>query len=220
VSETYGFTVPYDNFLPEVLPFVPDVPEFVAINSVRNACIEFCKKTRFLQADADPQTGVNNVASYLVETPPNTEFVDVIQAWYNNVLLIPKSPDELSRIYRSLDWRTLQGNPAYITRLIVPEVILVPYPVLTLPNALTMRIAVAPTRASTTVDSSLFEHYLEEIAHGAKARLYGTPGQPYSDPAAALQMQARFRLDIADARRKVEKGLGRASTRIEFQGWV
>lgn len=220
MSERYGFTVPFDQFLPEVLPYVPDVPEFVAINAIRNAAIEFCEKTYYLQVDADPITAVANVGNYEIDTPPDTAFIDVVQGWYNNVLLIPKGIDELSRIYRSLDWRQLYGNPAYITRVIQPEIMLVPIPVTTIMNSLTLRIAIAPTRAATTVPSRLYEHYTEVIGIGARARLYGTPGQPYYNAGAAEVSRKRFYYEIANARRKVQNGLGRATNRIEFVGFV
>jgi hypothetical protein len=220
VSESYGFNVPYDNFLPEVLPYVPDCPEFVAINAIRNACIEFCEKTHYVQVDLDPITGVANVPNYQIDTPTDTAFCDVIQAWYNNVLLIPKNVDELTRMYRSVDWRTLSGNPGFITRVIQPELLLVPFPILTAPNALTIRAALAPTRASTTVQSRVWEHYVETIALGARARLYNTPGQPYYNPKAAAEMRMMFRVAMMDARRKTEKSITRADTRIQFTGWV
>lgn len=220
MSEQYGTTVGYDKFLNEVLPFVPNVPEFIAVNAVRNAAIEFCNKTRYVQVDADPLTCVANVPNYQVDTPADTAFLDVLQCWYNNVLLIPKSVDELSSIYRSLDWRTLSGNPAYITRVIQPEIVLVPMPVLTLPNALTLRIALSPTRDSTTIWDRVWEHYAETVGKGARARLLMTPGQPYSNPQMGMALKTEFNREMSEARRKVEKGLGRSDIRIQFQGWV
>jgi hypothetical protein len=220
MSEQYGYTVAYDKFLTEVMPFVPNVPEFVAINAIRNACIEFCTETRYVQVDHDPLTGVKDIPNYQIDTPDDTAFVDVIEGWYNNVLLIPKSVDELSSIYRTLDWRTLDGNPAYITRVIQPEIILVPMPNATLPNALTLRIALAPTRDSMTVDQKVWEHYAETIGKGARARLYMTPGQPYSNPGMGMQVRREFTLEMSRARRKMEKGLGRADLRIQFTGFV
>jgi hypothetical protein len=220
VTEAYGGFVPLDDFLVEVLPYSPQVPEFVAINAIRNAAIEFCERTEYLQHDIDPIPGVANLPDYEIETPTDTVFLDVIQAWYNGVLLIPKSVDELSRIYRSVDWHTLSGNPAYITRVTQPFIQLVPYPAASLANAITGRITIAPSRDATTVPHRLFEHYVEVIGMGARARLYDTPGQPYSNPRAAADLRQRFFHAIGDARRKVNKNLSRASVTIEFQRWA
>ena len=40
--------VSYEVFLPEVMPYVHDVPEIVAVQAIRNACIEFCEETQYL----------------------------------------------------------------------------------------------------------------------------------------------------------------------------
>jgi hypothetical protein len=188
----------------------------VAINAVRSAVIEFCRKTRYWQEDLDPVTGAANVPNYPVDTPPNTVVVDLVEAWYNGNLLIPKSMDELARIYRTLDWRTMAGNPAYYTRVIEPEIILVPYPVEAIPNALTMRVALAPTRNSTYVDSALYEHYVEQIGFGARARLYSMSGQPFADETAAKKYALLFRVACDNARIRADKSLTRSMTRVEF----
>jgi hypothetical protein len=217
MTEIYNRTVPYDDFLAEVLPYVQDVPEFVATNAVKNAVIEFCRKTRYWQKDLAPLSAEANVANYPIETPEGTVLVDIVQAWYNGKLLVPKSIDALTRIYRTLDYRTLAGSPAYFTRVIEPEILLVPYPVEALENAVTLRAALAPTRDSTGADSSIFEHYLEDIAAGARGRLYSMHGQPFSDPQGALTYERKFRVACDKARIRADKSLTRDSTVVEFQ---
>ena len=188
MSQPYGYTVPYEQFLPEVMQFVPDVADIIAVNSIRNSCIEFCERTRYLQMDIPYIQLVNGKASYPISTPDGTKFVLPEVTYYNDVLLIPKSSDELASIYRMADWRKTQGNPAYITRLIMPEIIVVPYPVtVTSSDYLRCRISIAPTRDSTEIDSEIYEQFLEIISFGARARLYGTPKQAYYDRAAADQ---------------------------------
>ncbi len=122
-----GLTVGYEDFLPEVVQYVPDVPEFIAINAIRNSCIEFCEKSRYLQTDLTPINLVANQAMYTVIVPPDTKFVDIVEAYANDVLLIPKSSEELSRIYRYTDWRSVEGQPMYITREVYTSVQLVPF---------------------------------------------------------------------------------------------
>ncbi|MEM5400861.1 hypothetical protein [Paraburkholderia unamae] len=220
MSELYGYTVPYEHFLKDVRPWAPDVPEFVAVHAIRNACIEFCEKTNYVQQNIVPISGQMNVATYQISTPDGTRFLDAIEMYYNENLLIPKSVDELAVIYRSYEWDTIGGNPAYVTRIIEPEIQLVPFPVSYLSNAITGRISLAPTRDSCEIEHRVWEHYAETIAHGALARLYAMPDQPYSNPKAAEEFRRRFVAECGSARRKVEKGLGRADVRMQFQGWV
>lgn len=213
-------TVPYGAFLREVMPYVQDVAEFVAENAIRNAVIEFCDKTLYIQHDLDPITSMVNVANYELDVPHGTRFVDVVQGYYNGVLLIPKSIDELVSIYRNVDFRQLAGNPAYITRVVEPIIQLVPYPIVSLTSTLALRIALSPLRDSEECPSRIYEHYVELIGYGARARLYNTVGQTYYDPKSAQEMQRLFLDGIGNARRKAERSLGRGSQRVQFIGYV
>lgn len=220
MTALYGITVGFEEFLPEVTQFMPDVPEHIAINAIKNAAIEFCEKTRYWQIDVPPISVINGQKNYVIETPADTKMVGMVVAYYNTNLLIPKGPDELARIYRMGDWQQVQGSPQYITQIIKPEVILVPYPYEDAADALSMRVAIAPTRASSEISSEIYENFLMVIANGARAILYNTPGQPYFDRGAAKECQIYFRAGIANARIAIDKGLTRSSTRAEFQRFV
>lgn len=212
-------SVEFSAFLPEVMQYVPEVPEPVAENAIRQSCIEFCEKTRFWQEDVDPIYTVAEVPSYAVDTPYHAKFVDIVGAWYGTQFLIPKTAEELARIYRWTDWRTVKGNPAYITRISPTEVVLVPMP-LQDGVMLNIRAAFAPQRSSTSVGADVYEEYLEAVGYGARARLYNTPQQPYFDKKSAIEFDSRFRRAITDARVRVNRALTRASGRIEFQRFI
>lgn len=210
--------VSYEVFLPEVMPYVHDVPEVVAVQAIRNACIEFCTETHYLQENLDPITGQENVGDYdLDANDSNYKVVEIMQAYYGDQLLIPKAQEELNQIYRTSNWEDLKGNPYYYYRPRISVIRLVTKPVSTEANKLKVKAAIAPSRASTTVDQELFEVYLESIAHGARARLYNTPNQPYYDPKTAMEYTKRFNDEMAEVRTRVYKGLTRAATKIEFQ---
>jgi hypothetical protein len=213
-------TVPFEQFLPEVMQYAPDVPEFIALNAIRNASIEFCEKSRYWQADIAPVPLEANKYEYVVQTPPDTKFVDIVEAYADEVLLIPKSSEELSRIYRYTDWRSVEGMPAYITRINYPAVQLVPYLTSVTGQQLSLRVALAPTRDAAEIDQEIYEQFLEYISFGARARLYSTPKQAYYDKASAMDYMRMFRAGINEARTRVNKGLSRTSGRIEFQRFV
>ena len=211
--------ISYEKFLPEVLQYVPDVPEEVALNAIRNAAVEFCERTRYLQTDLDPIPCVAGVPDYEIVIDGTNKFVDITMAWYNDVLLIPKSTEELNRIYRYTDWRTLKADPQYINREVSEELILVPMPVKTGGN-LKIRAAYAPTRASTEIENSVYENFLEYIAYGARARLYNTPKQSYFDKNSAMEFDKRFRACIAEVRTRVNKGLSRSAVSVEYTRFI
>jgi len=210
--------VSYEVFLPEVMPYVHDVPEVVAVQAIRNACIQFCEETHYLQENLDPITGQENVGDYdLDANDSNYKVVEIMQAYYGDQLLIPKAQEELNQIYRTSNWENLKGNPYYYFRPRASVVRLVTKPIITEANKLKVKAAIAPKRSSTTIDEEIFERFLEYIAHGARARLYNTPNQPYYDPKTAMEYTKRFNDEMAEVRTRVYKGLTRAAARIEFQ---
>src|SRR5512137_870759 len=101
--------VSYEVFLPEVMPYVQDVPDTVAVQAIRNACIEFCTETHYLQENLDPITGQEDVGEYdLDANDSNYKVVEIMQAYYGDQLLIPKAQEELSQIYRTSNWEDLK----------------------------------------------------------------------------------------------------------------
>lgn len=210
--------VSYDVFLPEVMQFVPNVPEFVAINAIRNTIIDFCTKTLYWQTNLDPITPVVGQNTYQIEVPDQTKLLAVTQAYYNEVLLIPQSPDELANIYRYTDWRTVEGHPQYVTQLMRSEVILAPIPqIVSAGDQLNLKVALAPLRDSEEVSEHIYEAFLDEISNGARAILYRTPGQPYFDRQNARECDEEYRSGISRARIEMNKGLARSSSQVEFQ---
>jgi hypothetical protein len=213
---SYDTQVPFEDFLPNLTQYVPDVPELIAVNALRNAAIEFCERTLVWQFDMDAMLAIKGVNTYEIDVASGVKFVDVMFGYYKNRLIIPKSADELTRLYRWTDWRTLPGEPAYLTRVSAKEVIVVPTPDQA-GNKITVRAAFAPTRQATGVGVDVFENYVEIVCNGARARLYNTPGQPYYDKSSAMEFERRFRAGISEVRTMVNKSLTRASPKVEFQ---
>ena len=220
MTQAYGYSVSYEDFLPRVLQYVPDASEMVAIDAIRQACIEFCEKTYFWQYQTPNIDVIDGQANYVIATPSDTKFVGPVQTYFNTNLLVPKSPDELADIYRMGNWQILEGSPQYVTRIIKPELVLVPIPYVSQPAVLYVRGALAPTQDSTEIDSEIYEQWAESIAWGARARLLAQPRQDYTDKAGAIEAMKMFRYEINRARIQVNKGLTRSSVRIEFQRFV
>lgn len=206
-------TVSYEAFFPEVLPYAHDVPEFVAINAIRNACIEFCEKSDYIIYTHDPITILPKVRNYELDLPTGTVLSRVLAGWVGNLPLTFKSQEDLQRIY-PLDWRQMAGRPQYLTQEIPEEVIVCPYCDYKMDQGLKIIVATKPSRASTTVDGLVYERWAEHIAFGARARLYDTPNQPYTDPASAAKYRAYFEAAIGEAKTERNRGLTRNMTRV------
>lgn len=206
-------TVSYEVFFPEVLPYVHDVPEFVAINAIRNACIEFCDKSLYIQYTLDPITIEANVSEYSLDLPKDTVSARVVAGWVGNLPLTFKSEEDLQRIY-PLDWRAMGGRPQYLTQKVPWEVIIAPYSDYQMVDGMKLIIALKPSRDSTTVDRVIFERWVEAIGFGARARLYDTPNQPYYDPTSAAKYRTYFESAIGEAKTERNRGLTRNVTRV------
>jgi hypothetical protein len=206
----------YEEFLPHVLPYVPACFEGQAVIAVRNTCIDFCRDSLVLQQDLDPigvQLGVN---TYDVDVPSGYLLSQVLSLYYKGMRLERKSQLELERLY-TRDWQSLSGTPKVFTQLTPDTITVALNPSEQASNALTGRIAITPTRSSTSVDNILFDRYLDEIASGAIARLKLTPDQPYTDLKGAAAYGAAFRSGASRARSYVNGGMNHAPMRVRFQ---
>lgn len=206
-------TTRYEAFLPEVLPYATECPEVVAINAIRNACIEFCDKSLYLIYEHDPVTTVANVSDYGLSLPANTTSARVLDAWYNNYLLGAKSEEDLKKLY-PYDWHAMQGNPRWYTGRDPDTVVLVPYPLVGLTNGLNLMVALRPTRNSVDIDDLIYQRWAEQIGFGARSRLLDTPSQAYSDHMAASKYRSMFETAIGTAKMERMRGLGRSSLRV------
>lgn len=213
----YGIPVSFEEFLPDVMPFVPNVPEFAAINAIRDATIDFCQKTWRWQVDLAPVDLVAGNAKYELLVPFDARVVGVASVYFKDILLIPKGQDELARLYRDTNWQTLEGEPRYYTQRSKGTLQLVPTPTKNDAASLYIRVALAPNREASEVESEIYELYADGIAHGARAILYNTPGQPYFDRVSARESAMDFRRMISEAKIEINKGLTRTSNRIEYQ---
>lgn len=208
-------TTTYEAFLPYVLPLVPNCPEPTAVLAIRNACIDFCRGSLLLEQALDPITSIAGVSEYDIDVPTGYKLAQVQQLYFNGNRLARRSLSEVASRY-SRDWALLSGTPQAWTQFTPDMVILVPMPSTTTANAITGTIAITPSRDSAGVDDTVFERYVEQIAHGAAARLCNVPNQPFTDPNAALLYTKQFNSDVANVRALVSSGQNRAPLKVLF----
>jgi len=208
--------VAYEVFLPHVLPYVQHCLDDQAVIAIRHACMDFCRDTFMVQQDMTPISTVANTSTYTVPAPTGYTVSQVMSLYYLNKKLERRSQMELERAY-SRNWQSLLGTPQVYTQFTQDAVTVALVPDAAVTDALTGRIAVQPTRASTQVDGVLFERYLDEIAAGAISRLLATPDQPYTDLQRAAAYSGSFRAGVSAARAFVNGGMNHAPMRVRFQ---
>ena len=203
----------YEDFLKEVTPYVPHVPEMLAVNAIRNAAIEFTDKSMIWQYEVDPINTVYNQTEYTMPVPPGTGVARIMNAWYNTMPLTPKGENDLAKMFLA-DWRSIQGNPFYITQRWPDVAIIVPAPIVALEQGLNIIVALRPTRDSVSVDDFLYYRWAEAIADGAKARLLAVPQQPFTDQKMAEYYRLQCASKIGLARAEANRGLTRATLTV------
>lgn len=213
-------TTLFSAFLPEVLPYVHDCPQIAATNAIRNAAIEFCERSGYWQADLAPVDALALTGTYVLVAPTGTRVVDCISVWFNNILVVPKSAEELTKLYRGIDWRSLAGQPSFVMSDHSGAIRLVPAPAIAVVGAINVRASIAPTRATTGMDSDVYEKQLEVIASGARARLLNMSGQPAYDPVQATAQRTAFLAGCNNARIRANKASTRASVQVEIPRYV
>ena len=179
---------------------VPGVLGLVAERELRRAAQEFCEKTKVWTVDLDPIFIFPNIGLYELDLPPGTKIVKVMGATLHgqNVPLLTVGEHGYGIVFTSQ--MTFQMQPQPQDR-----------------QQITFRVVLAPNHASTGIDDALFAQYAEQIATGAKARLYAQPQKTYTDPGLAAIEQEKFALFMAREKIEAAKGFSGAPLRIKPQ---
>lgn len=210
----------FSEFSKFILPFVHDCSGVAAEVAARFACIEFCRRSEWLQMELDPIDILAGTADYELETPLDTLPLRIVSATIDGQSppLEFKTQDELATIYG--DWRVQEGTPRYITHIALPDARLVPSPDVDVSQGLRVIVAIAPTQDAQEVDDQLYERWAEAIAYGARARLKEMAGQPYYDPANAPAAWGMFHSGVSQAKADRQRDFSRAVRTVRMRRWT
>lgn len=211
----------YEDFFSRVLIEVPGCPEITATQAIRDSCIEFCEKSLILTRDHDPVTVKANVVDYDLEPPSGYLVIKVMQAWLDHNKLEPLAPDVVrdAAVYNRL-FTAYQAAPSTPLRYLQKDertISVWPVPDQNFTNGLTMRVALKPTRLSSSVEDVLFEDYAEPIASGAVSRLMSSVGKAYSSPQGASLHRALFVQGLNVARQRSSHGHTRSNLSVRLR---
>lgn len=211
----------YEDFLSRVLIEVPGCAEISALLAIKDTCIEFCEKSLILVRDHDPITVYQNEVDYDLEAPAGTVVVKVMRAWIENTPLDPAFPDVVkdASVYNRL-YSSFQAAPSMPQRYLQKSertISVWPLPDKTYSNGLTLRVAVKPTRDSTSVDDVIYEDYADVIAAGALSKLMRSSGKPYTDLRLAEDRRREFLSGLNVARQRSSHGHSRSNLSVRLR---
>ena len=174
----------WEHYLKEVLPDVKGCPVTIAENAIRNAAIEFCNESRVWREQAENvQILQDNAGPYTIDVSNiNSGGAQILAAHkvkpVNNNLPLHVYPIQLQDDRYT---RTGRAEPQwYYFR--TPDTLFVGPGVPQEDVEAEVFVTLKPTRQSTTGPDFLCEDWLEEIAHGAKARLMAMAQRPWANP--------------------------------------
>lgn len=210
----------YEDFLSRVLIEAPGCAEVSALLAIKDSCIEFCEKSLILVRDHEPVSLKAGEVDYDLEPPAGTLVIKVMKAWVENTPIDPMFPDIVrdASVYNRA-FASYQPAPSVPQRFLQKDertVSVWPVPDKNYPNGLTMRVALKPTRASTTVDDMLYEEYVEAIAAGALGRLLMSSGKPYTNVQAAMAHKALSNQGLNVARQRAGHGHTRSNLSVRL----
>jgi hypothetical protein len=206
-----------------VLPFVAGAPVPAVDDAVVDACVEFCTRALVLRCLQDPITLTPNTPEYCLDAPDmSTQVVGVTGAWLPEGQIDPLTRPKLDELYPTGWARATTACTRDVSGYFCPRpglLRLVPQVTVTLPQALLVEIAIAPTRDATKVPDLLYQRYAEQIAAGALTRLHQHPDATYADPSRVATYREAFEDAIRTAAEASDMGFQKTTLETEPERW-
>lgn len=205
----------WSDWLPDILPVVPECPIPVIEHELRRAAQIFFRKTKAwpaflpaiaIYADQDLVT--------LDTADDQVAIVSVEEAWLDGRGLAIVAPAEAAKLWGS-EWQDATGTPTSIVQMTPMQVRLYPVPTEAAITGLSTRIAARPSDDATTLPDDLAERYVDELAAGAKYRLMLYPGKTWTNPDMAAINKSLFdqAIDATIGKVATAGGQGRIAAR-------
>lgn len=180
--------------LPRIHEVSPSCPEPTAIRHLRDAAIEFCRRTRIWRDyDEFPLRGARCDG---IGTVSEADIFEISHATVKDATgivadLIPVTVDWLDR--ERTGWRDDEGTPVYITQFGPGTVRVTPAPDSASALTLRLELILVPSITAQRLIDPLVDTYGQAIADGALGRILATPGdlaQPALAPVHAAAFEA------------------------------
>lgn len=195
--------VPVSAFFSRLMPHVMGCSEPLAQQALVDSAIALCDQALIVQTDLDPTNVREGVRDYELDLPPQQELAQIMRVWLDDSMLGPIPSFQASVA------EAMSGQPRYYFSRDIDDALnlrLLPTPNEDHPNGLRVRVATRPTRNATQLHPSLFREWNDAVVEGALARLFDTPGQPFTNEAKALVLGQKVRLRTNTARVEALRG--------------
>lgn len=193
----------YEDMLNDVLPELMGCSVELAVNALRNTCIELFQKSWIYTQPMDTIPVLVDVPEYDLDSFSGYRIVGVVSAWFNDLRINPLAAEMINK--NRLRWEADKGT---VEGYIIKESNLIRlYRIPDQTGNLVLTVALAPTTKSTGIETFVYDFYSEAIAAGAKARLMAIPSKPFSNINASMMYRAQFAAAVTDAKWKAKQAL-------------
>lgn len=209
-------------FRQKVLREITGCPNFLIDEVVLETLIEFCEDSSYWQEELENHHILKDHHTYSIITPADTLLVSIISAQDDGSPISPKTEDQLDREWPKLAWRyphyshgsqssspwrtAVSDTAQYFFLPDINHIRLIGIPTSNKVTKLTMRAALKPTMTATTIGDVLFDEFYDDIAYGAKARLFEMADKAWTNPAKAAEYRGKFLTAIDEAKSRVVRG--------------
>lgn len=183
----------WDEFFDYVRPALPGAEEPILEIHIRNAAIEFFKRTGAMRQLGVVLPVTAGVSTYIPSPAARLPLTEITRV--NNVVM----PNGSKTSMFLLNGQALVFSPA-------PAV----------SGMATLDITLRPSIDSVGIDDAFFSEYVTSIANGAISTLAAIPDKPYTNPDTAARAAAQFALDIQARTILVNKGF--VNTKLRAHG--
>lgn len=183
----------YTDVLGPVLARVEGCPIELATEAMRNSCMDFCVRSRWLTTGITITLDGTQSPTFALDQ----QVVDILdaqidgEAVYVTHLNDPRVDDIEDGSDPDYDYalRFTDPNNAELT----------PPATVAAPVNLAMLLVIAPGPTSTGIDIGLWRHWSEALKFGALWRLYEEPGKVWANPQAAMYCKGMYEQAIETA---------------------
>ena len=174
-----------DYFLPKVRARATGVAEPVALDAIRDAAAEFCRRTRLWRFSDQFDVTASKAC---IAVPFGATLLDIERVNFNGCRLDPQSTQWLDDHIEQWRDAPVSGMPKWFTQTSMNSILIVPAQAGTVKLWVTLSVG----QDAEQVPDFMADQYREAIANGALWRLLMLPGKTFTNPNLAATAKAQF----------------------------
>ena len=192
----------WSDFYSWVLPSVPGCPNPTLDLHIRQAAIEFCRRTLCWVRTLDPVEANGMDIRFDLDLPSQTQAVKLMAVAVNGLEYLLVDTQRGLQLVR-------QGSGADFS-FTQDKLTLDVHPLRGRGDSIEVDMALAPSFNASSIETDVASPYVQEIAQGALATLQMMAGVAWSDPGLAAVNKALFNQRVATVAMHFTRGQGAA----------